>query len=104
MKYALILLLTFSLSSLTYAYETEVSRTSAPSSDEPSFTNVKEKEAADPEYYNTDSVRGGQSATKRDYQYDSNIKMCRTMNGIWLTTGDRGYAACMDSSQTLKKQ
>jgi len=103
MKYALMLILTISLSGTTYAYDT-VARTAAPSSDEPSTGSRREQqERTYHDYDNSDSVQSGQSATKREYQYDSYIKSCRTTSGVWLRTGDKGYTACMDSTQTLKK-
>lgn len=104
MKYALMLILTISLSGPTYAYDT-VARTAAPSSDEPSTgtRNMRDQERTYHDYDNSDTIQTGQSATKREYQYDSNVKTCRTMNGVWLRTGDKGYAACMDSTQTMKK-
>lgn len=105
MKYALMLILTISLSGQAYSFETAVARTAAPSSDEPSTGSSRtyEQDRTYHDYDNSDTVQTGQSATKREYQYDTNFKSCRTMNGVWLRTGDKGYAACMDSTQTLKK-
>lgn len=107
MKYALMLILTISLSGPTYAYMTAVARSAAPSSDEPSTGSMREPEKTYDrtyhDYDNSDTIQTGQSATKRDYQYDSNVKSCRTMNGVWLRTGEKGYAACMESKNTLKK-
>lgn len=96
------LILTISLSGYINA-----ANATAPSADE-SSTASNNSYRNDPVrtyhgYDNSDSVQTGQSATKREYQYDSTVKSCRSVNGVWLRTGDRGYAACMDNSQTLKK-
>lgn len=103
MKYTLMLFLTVSLSGQAYAYGTSVSRVAPPSLDESNTGSMNEKEKIFHTYDNSDTVKTGQSATKRDYRYDSNIKSCRAKSGAWLRTGDRGYAACIEDKQTLKK-
>ena len=94
MKYALIL---FVLSMPAYA---NVAKYSAPSDKESSTGMVYDKDGHG--YDNADTVRTGQSATKREYQIDSS-RSCRDANGTWLRSGDIGYAACLDNSNTMKK-
>lgn len=103
MKYTLLLILTISLSGSVYAASTSVTKTAAPSADEASSGSVKEQEKIYYDNSQSDTIKSGQSATKRDYQYDSNVNSCRSMNGRWIRTGERGYATCMDSMHTLKK-
>lgn len=99
MKHLPLLILTISLSSFSAFANTAVNRSAAPA-DNQSIT-ASEKRYHD--YDNSDTVYTGQSATKREYQYDVKVKSCRTMNGTWLRHGEVGFAECVDNAQTLKK-
>lgn len=101
MKYVMLLVLTISLSAPAYS-DTAVNRAAAPSADEPS-TGSEYRRTTYSNYDNSDTIQTGQSATKREYQYDSNVKACRSFGGVWLYKGDIGYSACMESSETQKK-
>lgn len=100
MKHMLFLIFTISLSSQVYALST-VDRAAAPSSDV-SF-NSSDNQSVYHDYDNSDVIQTGQSATKREYNYDAKVKSCRAMDGAWLHFGEIGYSACMDNSQTLKR-
>ncbi|MEA9357567.1 hypothetical protein SHI21_15165 [Bacteriovorax sp. PP10] len=109
MKHVLLLILTVSLAGQVYGKSNlPVSKAAAPSSDK-SITvhkNAQEEtsqEAIYHDYDNSDVIQTGQSATKREYQYDAKVKSCRSVDGAWLRFGDVGYANCMDNSKTMKK-
>lgn len=77
-----------------------VAKTSAPSDKQSSTGMLHDKDGH--AYDNADTIRTGQSATKREYQYDG-TRSCRDDNGTWLRSGDIGYAACLDNKNTMKK-
>lgn len=101
MKYVMHLILTISLSAPAYS-DTAVNRAAAPSADE-SITGSESRQTVYHSYDNSDTIQTGQSATKREYQYDSTKNACRFFGGIWLYKGDVGYNACMESADTQKK-
>ena len=107
MKHVMLLILTISLSGPLYA-DTTVNRAAAPSSDK-SITDRKNAQEVYHDYdstdsaYTTDTTQTGQSSTKREYQHDSKVKSCRSVEGTWLRPGEIGYSACMDNAQTMKK-
>lgn len=105
MKHLLFLVLAISLTGAAHAnYNNKpVSKAAAPSSDKSITDRQNGQEKTYHDYDNSDAVQTGQSATKREYQYDSNVKSCRSLDGTWLRTGDRGFAACMDDTRTMKK-
>lgn len=104
MKHLLMLIITISLSGQVHArYNTTVSESAAPSADQSVTGTMTGQEKTYYDYDNSDSVQTGQSSTQRQYQYESSAKQCRTLRGAWLSIGERGYAACMDNSETLKK-
>jgi hypothetical protein len=104
MKHILILIFTVLLSGQVYAGYKTVSEAAAPSADQSNTGTMTGQEKSYYNYDNADSVQTGQSSTQRQYQYESNAKQCRTLNGVWLSIGERGYAACMDNSETMKKE
>lgn len=101
MKYVTLLILTILLSASAYS-DTSVNRSAAPSADE-SITGSESRQTVYHSYDNSDTVQTGQSATKREYQYDSKKNACRSFGGVWLYKGDVGFSACMESSETQKK-
>lgn len=101
MKHVLLLVLATSLSAPVYS-NTAVNRAAAPS-DQESILGSSSNQTVYHDYDNSDTIQTGQSATKREYQYDNKVKACRSTNGTWLRAGDIGYTACMDNSQTMKK-
>jgi len=101
MKHVMLLILTISLSSQVYA-ETSVNRAAAPSSDK-SITDQQNGQELYHDYDNSDMIQTGQASTRREYQYEDKVKACRSIEGAWLYSGDIGYTACMDNSQTMKK-
>lgn len=103
MKHLLMLMLTISLSGQVHARYKTVSEAAAPSADQSVTDTMTGQEKTYYDYDNSDSVQTGQSSTQRQYQFESNAKQCRTLSGVWLSIGERGYAACMDNSETMKK-
>lgn len=104
MKHVLLLILTISLSGQVHARsDLPVSKAAAPSSDKSITVHENGQESTYHDYDNSDVIQTGQSATKREYQYDTKVKACRSLDGAWLRVGDVGYANCMDNSQTMKK-
>lgn len=99
MKHALVILV-LSISAPAFA-ASSVSKAAAPSSDK-SATTQKNGQEKFHDYDNTDTIRTGQSATKREYQYDG-PRSCRDSAGTWLRSGDVGYAACVDNQKMMKK-
>lgn len=99
MKHALIIL-ALSVSTSVFAANS-ATKAAAPSSDK-SITTQKNGQEKYHDYDNTDTIRTGQSATKREYQNDSS-RSCRDSAGTWLKSGDVGYAACMDNKNMMKK-
>lgn len=99
MKNAL-LILALSFSASAFAAN-DVHKAAAPSSDK-SATTQKNGQEKYHDYDNTDTIRTGQSATKREYQNDSS-RSCRDSSGTWLRSGDVGYAACMNNNKMMKK-
>lgn len=97
----MLFVLAISLSAPVYS-NTAVNRAAAPSADE-SNTGRDNGQAIYHDYDNTDTIQTGQSATKREYQYDAKVKSCRSVDGVWLRYGDAGYTTCMNNSQTMKK-
>ncbi len=99
MKNALIILaLSFSASAFA---ATSVHKAAAPSSDK-SATTQKNAQEKYHDYDNTDTIRTGQSATKREYQNDG-ARTCRDSNGTWLRAGDVGYPACVNNKKMMRK-
>lgn len=105
MKHVLLLILAISLSGQVYANRTHLSvdEAAAPSADESITSQKNGHKATYHDYDNSDVIQTGQSATKREYQYDAKVKTCRNADGAWLRYGDIGYANCMDNSKTMKK-
>lgn len=101
MKYVLLLICTISLSGQVFGFSA-VDKAAAPSSDV-SLASSRVGEEIYHDYDNSDTIQTGQSATKRDYNYDAKVKSCRTMDGAWLRFGEVGYASCMDDTKTLKR-
>lgn len=101
MKHVMLLILTISLSNQVYA-ETSVNRAAAPSSDV-SITDQPNGQQLYSDYDNSDLIQTGQSATRREYQYEEKVKACRSIEGAWLRAGEIGYSSCMENSQTMKK-
>lgn len=105
MKHVLLLILTISLSGQVYAKKSHltVDEAAAPSSDKSITVDKNAQEKTYHNYDNSDVIQTGQSATRREYQYDAKVKTCRNADGAWLRYGDVGYANCMDDSKTMKK-
>jgi hypothetical protein len=100
MKHVLLLILTISLSGQVYAKKSHSSadKAAAPTSDKAMTTQETYHD-----YDNSDVIHTGQSATKREHQYDAKVRTCKSADGAWLRYGDVGYANCMDDSKTMKK-
>lgn len=98
MKPLLLLCLTISLSS-PMAFSRDVTTTAAPHDKEP--ITVKDASSRAPE--EMDSIRTGQSSTRRDYDANKNYKTCRDANGSWLRPGDMGYTTCMNDPKMLRR-
>lgn len=102
MKHVLLLVLAIAFSGQVHA-KTSVSETAAPSSDKSITVHKNGQEMTYHDYDNSDMIQTGQSATRREYQYDEKVKTCRSLDGIWLRFGDTGYTNCMNNSKTMKK-
>lgn len=107
MKYLTLLFLTVFMTASADARD--VTKTAAPSADQPSNGTLEDmssrnlnRNSAQKEY-EEDAVTSGQSATDRNSRNLNIRKRCQTMDGEWLRPIDVGYDGCMSDSRTFKK-
>lgn len=99
MKTLLLLILTVSLSQP--AFSKDDAHKSQPSSD---HAATKEKTGQQDVYENSDTLSTNQSATSRDtYKSEGVYKSCKDDRGVWLRSGDVGYASCMGNTKMMKR-
>jgi hypothetical protein len=99
MKTLMLLFLTVSLSQPAFSYDEAHKK--QPSSD---HAVIKEKTGQQEAYENSDTLSTNQSATSRDtYKSEGTYKTCKDDRGVWLHSGDTGYAACMGNAKMMKR-